>query len=55
MQFDMKKTELIHFHFKRSFNLKNEMYSIKIKESIVQPKNLIKWLEIWLNSKLTFK
>ena len=55
MQFDMEKTELIHFHFKRSFNLKNEMYSVKIGESIVQSKNLVKWLGIWLNSKLTFK
>ena len=55
MQFDMEKTELIHFHFKRSFDLENETYSIKIEESIIQPKSLVKWLEIWLDSKLTFK
>ena len=55
MQFDMEKTELIYFHFKKSFNLENESYLIKIGESIIQPKSLIKWLEIWLNLKLTFK
>ena len=55
MQFDMEKTELIHFHSKRSFDLKNEVYSVKIKELIIQPKGLVKWLGIWLDSKLTFK
>ena len=42
MQFDIKKTELIHFYFKRSFNLKNEIYSVKFEESIIQSKNLVK-------------
>ena len=51
----MEKTKLIHFHFKRAFNLENESYSIKIGESIIQPKSLVKWLGIWLDSKLTFK
>jgi len=46
MQFDMEKTELIHFHSKRAFNLENESYSIKIEESIIQPKSLVKWLGI---------
>ena len=46
MQFDMKKTELIHFHFKRFFDLENEAYLVKIRELIVQPKSLVKWLEI---------
>src|SRR5204862_6284964 len=55
MQFDMKKTELIHFHSKRSFDLKNEIYSVKIRDSIIQSKDLVKWLGIWLDSKLTFK
>ena len=55
MQFDMEKTELIHFHFKRSFDLENEAYSIKIRDSTIQPKDLVKWLGIWLDSKLTFK
>ena len=51
----MKKTELIYFHFKRAFNLENESYSVKIGELIIQPKSLVKWLGIWLDSKLTFK
>ena len=55
MQFNMKKTKLIHFYFKKSFDLKNEIYSVKIEELIVQSKNLVKWLEIWLDLKLTFK
>ena len=55
MQFNIKKTELIHFHSKRFFDLENEAYSIKIGDSIIQPKGLVKWLGIWLDSKLTFK
>ena len=51
----MKKTELIHFHSKKSFNLENEAYSVKIGDAIIQPKDLVKWLGIWLDSKLTFK
>ena len=46
MQFDMEKTELIYFHSKRSFDLKNEAYSVKIGDSIIQLKDLVKWLEI---------
>ena len=42
----MEKTELIHFYFKRAFNLENESYLIKIGESIIQPKSLVKWLGI---------
>ena len=42
----MKKTKLIHFHFKRFFNLKNEAYLVKIGDAIIQPKDLIKWLGI---------
>ena len=55
MQFDMKKTELIHFHSKRSCDLKNEAYLVKIEDSIIQLKGLVKWLGIWLDSKLIFK
>ena len=46
MQFDMEKIELIHFHFKRFFDLENETYSVKIEESIIQSKSLVKWLGI---------
>ena len=55
MQFDMEKTELIHFHSKRFLDLKSELYSIKLNVIRIQPKNLVKWLGIWLDSKLSFK
>src|SRR5436189_1818317 len=55
MQFDVDKTELIHFHAKRSLDLKNELYSVKVGETVFQPKELIKYLGIWLDSKLSFK
>src|SRR5436189_6315280 len=55
MQFNMEKTKLIHFHSKRSFDLKNKAYSVKIGDSKIQSKDLVKWLGIWLDSKLTFK
>ena len=55
MQFDVDKTELIHFHSKRSLDLKNELYSVKVGETIFQPKELVRYLEIWLDSKLSFK
>ena len=51
----MEKTELIHFHFKRFFDLENEAYLVKIEDAIIQPKDLVKWLGIWLDLKLTFK
>ena len=34
MQFDVDKTELIHFHAKRSLDLKNELYSVKVEETV---------------------
>jgi len=55
MQFDVDKTELIHFHSKRSFDLKNELHSVKVGETVFQPKELVKYLGIWLDSKLSFK
>src|SRR5207247_4078143 len=38
MQFDVDKTELIHFHSKRSLDLKDERYSVKIEETVFQSK-----------------
>src|SRR6266516_1458169 len=55
MQFDVDKTELIHFHSKRTLDLKNELYLVKVGETIFQPKELVKYLGIWLDSKLSFK
>ena|SRR5205823_2464676 len=46
MQFDVDKTELIHFHSKRSFDLKNELYSVKVEETVFQSKKLVKYLDI---------
>ena len=46
MQFDVDKTKLIHFHAKRSLNLKNELYLIKVEETVFQPKELVKYLDI---------
>ena len=55
MQFDKDKIELIHFHSKRSLDLKDEKYLVKIRKAIFQPKKSIKYLNMWLNSKLSFK
>src|SRR6266496_523944 len=46
MQFDVDKTELIHFHSKKSLDLKNELYSVKVRETVFQSKKLIKYLNI---------
>src|SRR5213083_2138729 len=46
MQFDVDKTELIHFHLKRSLDLKNELYSVKVEKTVFQSKELIKYLNI---------
>src|SRR5205809_441539 len=53
IQFDMKKIELIHFHTKRSID--NSNFSVTIRNNQMQFKNLIRWLEVWLDSKLSFK
>jgi hypothetical protein len=53
VQFDMEKTELIHFHSKRSIS--SQDYPIQIGNSWIKPKNLVRWLGIWLDSKLSFK
>ena len=49
----MKKIELIHFHSKRSID--NNNFSVSIRNNQIQSKNLIRWLEVWLDSKLSFK
>src|SRR5438046_1251371 len=46
MQFDVNKTELIYFHSKRSLDLKNELYSVKVRETVFQSKELVKYLDI---------
>ena len=49
----MKKIELIYFHTKRLID--NNNYLISIKNNQIKPKNLVRWLEIWLDFKLSFK
>lgn len=51
VQFDMDKTELIHFG---SQNTEKNQLRIN-SELVIEPKVLVKWLGIWLNSKLCFK
>src|SRR5438552_8834011 len=55
MQFDTDKIELIHFHSKRNFDLENERHSVKVGETIFQPKEVVKYLGVLLDSKLSFK
>src|SRR6266480_6083761 len=55
MQFDTDKIDLIHFHSKRRLDLENEKYSVKIEETVFQPKESVKYLGIWLDSKLSFR
>jgi len=53
IQFDLEKTELIHFHSKRNIG---ENVNICFSENyLVEAKPTVKWLGIWLNSKLNFK
>src|SRR5436190_7044135 len=49
----MKKTELIHFHSKRIDNYQD--YIVQIGNIQIEPKSLVKWLDIWLDLKLNFK
>src|SRR6266511_455938 len=53
IQFNPEKTELIHFHSKRNIG---ENVNIYFSENyLVEAKPTVKWLGIWLDSKLNFK
>ncbi len=53
IQFNPKKTELIHFHSKKNIG---ENANICFSENdLVEAKPTVKWLGIWLDSKLNFK
>ncbi len=53
IQFDLEKTELIHFYLKRNID---ENVNICFSENyLVEAKPTVKWLKIWLDSKLNFK
>src|SRR5436853_7546526 len=49
----MKKTKLIYFYSKRIDNYQD--YIVQIDNIQIEPKSLVKWLGIWLDSKLNFK
>src|SRR6266542_4639666 len=53
IQFNPEKTELIHFHSKR--NIGENVNICFSKNYLVEAKPTVKWLEIWLDSKLKFK
>ena len=50
IQFDLAKTELIHF------GAKNSTKSLRLpNKELIEPKAVVRWLGIWFDSKLTFK
>jgi ribonuclease HI len=55
IQFDPEKIELIHFHSKRSLDLENQGLWVKLEATRVKPQKTLKWLGIYLDSKLNFK
>ncbi len=53
IQFDPEKTELIHFHSKKNIDKNANIYFSE--NYLVEAKPTVKWLGIWLDSKLNFK
>src|SRR6266498_2537111 len=53
IQFDLEKTELIYFHSKR--NIGENVNICFLENYLVEAKPTVKWLGIWLDSKLKFK
>ena len=51
ISFDISKTELIHFYNKRT-TIED---GLKLGDVEISPKPLVKWLGVFLDSKLTFK
>ena len=49
IQFDLNKSDLIHFF---SENLEEVKFT---SELILKPKNVVRWLGVWLDTKLLFK
>ncbi len=52
IQFDLGKTELIHFTRAREAKTAS---LILPNQAVVEPKELVKWLGIWFDSRLIFK
>ncbi len=53
IQFNLEKTELIHFHSKR--NIGENVNTCFSENYLVDAKSIVKWLGIWLDLKLNFK
>ena len=51
IKFDLQKTELIHFNTPKSQALPIQLPN----KELVYPKQLVRWLGIWFDSKLSFK
>jgi hypothetical protein len=51
ISFDISKTELIHFYNKRT----TIEEGLKLGDVEISPKPLVRWLGVFLDSKLTFK
>ena len=51
ISFDVGKIELIHFYNKRTIIEEG----LKLGDTEISPKPLVKWLGVFLDSKLTFK
>ena len=49
--FDPSKTELIHFHTHR----KPVTEALRVGDITISPKEVVRWLGVWFDSKLTFK
>ena len=51
VQFDVKKTELIHFDSSK----KSMKYSVKFMKNIILFQKLVRYLNVWFDRKLSFK
>ena len=51
ISFNISKTELIYFHIKRT----TIEEGLKLRDIEISPKPLVRWLGVFLDSKLTFK
>ena len=51
ISFNIGKTELIHFYNKRT----TIEEGLKLRDIEISPKPLVRWLGVFLDSKLTFK
>ena len=52
VQFDDSKSELIHFESKKHMSTDSITFS---NETQLKSQNMIKWLNVWIDRKLTFK